>query len=97
MWVPNYNGSAVAEYTKAGLTKPGSPPAHVTISGSILAVPHGVAFDSSGDLWVLAASSPALVEYTKAELAKSGSPTPARAIKGTATGLNTPSYLAIEP
>ena len=97
LWVPEYSGIAVAEYTKAELTKSGSPPPHVTIRGSVLSTPQGLAFDSSGDLWVLNNGDQAVVEYTKAELAKSGSPTPASTIKGPATGLNNPSYFAIEP
>jgi len=97
LWVPEYSGIALAEYTKAELTKSGSPPPHVTIRGSVLSTPQGLAFDSSGDLWVLNNGDQALVEYTKAELAKSGSPTPASTIKGAATGLNNPSYFAIEP
>jgi len=97
LWVPEYSGNALAEYTKAELTKSGSPPPHVTIAGSILSTPQDLAFDSSGDLWVLNNGDQALVEYTKAELAKSGSPTPASTIKGAATGLNNPSYFAIEP
>jgi secreted PhoX family phosphatase len=101
LWVPNYNGSAVAEYAKAKLTKSGSPAAHITISEPVLDVPQDLAFDSSGDLWVINSHSksgdPSLVEYTKAELAKSGSPTAASTIKGAATGLNNPNYLAIEP
>ncbi len=99
LWVPEYYGDAVAEYTKTELTKSGSPPAHVTIAGSIstLYTPQDLAFDSSGDLWVLNTGDKSLVEYSKAELAKSGSPTPAGTIKGAATGLNSPNYLAIEP
>ena len=97
LWVPEFGGNAVAEYTKAELTKSGSPPPYVAIRGSVLSTPQDLAFDSSGDLWVLNNGDQALVEYTKAELAKSASPTPARTIKGAATGLNNPSYLAIEP
>ncbi len=99
LWVPEYYGSTVAEYTKAELTKSGSPPVHLTIAGpiSLISTPSDLAFDSSGDLWVLSSGDNALVEYTKAELAKSGSPTPASIIKGAATGLNTPQYFAMEP
>jgi hypothetical protein len=72
---------------------------HLTIAGpiSLISTPSDLAFDSSGDLWVLSSGDNALVEYTKAELAKSGSPTPASIIKGAATGLNTPQYFAMEP
>jgi sugar lactone lactonase YvrE len=98
LWVPEYGQNRFAEYTKAELTRSGSPPAHVTIIGSIRQeTPTDLAFDPSGDLWVLYNSSQALVEYTKAELTKSGSPTPTRTIQGAATGLNSPLYLAIEP
>jgi hypothetical protein len=96
LWVPKYYLNSFAEYTKAELTKSGSPPARITI-GSSSVTPTDLAFDSSGDLWVLYKASQALVEYTKAELTKSGSPTPARTIKGAATGLTGPYYLAIEP
>ena len=74
LWVPEFSGCG--RVTKAELKKSGSPPAHVTIGGSVLSTPQGLAFDSSGDLWVLNNGDQALVEFTKAELAKSGSPTP---------------------
>lgn len=98
LWALEYYGHALAEYTKAELTKSGSPPVHITIGGPSISSPTGLAFDSSGDLWALNNGlDQTLVEYTKAELAKSGSPTPARTIQGAATGLNDPNYLVIEP
>jgi sugar lactone lactonase YvrE len=98
LWLPEYGQNRFAEYTKADLTRSGSPQARVAIIGSPLQeTPTDLAFDSSGDLWVLYNTSQALVEYSKAGLAKSGSPTPVRIIQGAATGLNSPLYLAIEP
>jgi sugar lactone lactonase YvrE len=97
LWVPDWDSGALYEYNKAELNKSGAPQAHITIGGTILEVPQDLVFDASGDLWVLYSGEKAVVEYTKSELAKSGSPTPARTIEGAATGLNSPSYMAIEP
>ncbi|HXW81778.1 MAG TPA: hypothetical protein VEJ84_19900 [Acidimicrobiales bacterium] len=97
LWVPDYDSGALYEYTKAELAKSGSPPAHVTISGTIYETPQDLAFDSSGDLWALYSGEKAVAEYTKSEIAKSGSPTPTRKIEGAATGLSSPNYMVIEP
>ena len=101
--MPNFYGNSLDEYTWGELAKSGSPTPKVIIGGSpqhgshVLNSPTQVAFDSSGNLWVVNTGNDSLVEYTKAELARSGSPTPARVIAGAATGMDAAQYLAIEP
>ena len=41
-----------------------------------LANPFGMAFDQSGNLWVVGNNSSQVYEYTKSELVTSGAPTP---------------------
>ncbi len=79
LWVSVYGTNQVQEFTVAQLAASGSPTPAVTLSsdgsGSIT-VPNGLAFDSSGSLWV-ASSNNELIKFTAAQLATSGSPTPA--------------------
>ena len=65
------------EFTKAQLATPNPVPA-VTIfaESGALANPFGMAFDHSGNLWVVSNTSSRVYEYTKSQLASSGSPTP---------------------
>jgi len=99
LWAGNYQGISVVEFTKAELARSGSRAPKVIISSLSLAIvePGDVAFDGSGDLWVPNAGNSTVVGFTKSQLAKSGSPTPAFNIAGSATGLNWPWAVAIEP
>jgi sugar lactone lactonase YvrE len=93
----------VVEFTKTQLSTSGSPTPAVTISstnvGSYKSLdgPYSLAFDSFGDLWVENFDDNTTVEFGKDQLSTSGSPTPVRAIVGPRTGMNWPSYVAIEP
>ena len=94
----------VVEFTKAQLATSGSPTPAVTISstdpgspsGSLYG-PYSLAFTSSGGLWVENFNNNTTVEFGKDQLSTSGSPTPLRAIVGPRTGMNSPSYVVIEP
>jgi ligand-binding sensor domain-containing protein len=93
----------VLEFTKGQLSTSGSPTPAVTISstkagptGSIYG-PYSLAFTSSGDLWVENFDGNTIVEFGKQQLSTSGSPTPVRTIVGPDTGMNSPSYVVIEP
>jgi DNA-binding beta-propeller fold protein YncE len=101
LWVTNYPGRTVVEFTKAQLAKSGSLNAKVTISSEPasegLDYPGDVGFDLTGDLWVPNAGHNAVIEFAKSQLAKSGSQRPAKVIAGTATGLNWPWSVAVEP
>jgi len=82
LWVANNAASTVVEFTAAQLAATGTPTPNVTISSDgsgpgVLSGPAGLAFDSSGDLWVANDNDSTLVEYTPSQLATSGSPTPA--------------------
>ena len=82
MWVANENTSTIVEFTRAQLATPNPVPA-VTISSATgaLTYPTGMAFDSWGNLWVVADNNPGRVyEYAKWQLARTGSPTPVASI-----------------
>jgi hypothetical protein len=93
----------LVEFTKAQLATSGSPTPAVTISstkpgaaGSLWG-PYGLAFTSSGDVWVSNFNKPTAVEFARGQLATSGSPTPVRTIVGPKTGMNWPSYVVTVP
>jgi hypothetical protein len=97
--VPNGTNNTVVEYTRSELTKSGSPAPYVTISAnaslSNLNEPGSLAFDPSGDMWVLNATT--VVEFNKGQLTKSGSPAPMRTIAGPKTAMDCPSSIVIQP
>ena len=84
LWVANNGADSVVEFTASQLAASGSPAPNVTITSdggtpASLSGPAGLAFDSSGDLWVANDSNESLVEYTPSQLT-TGSPTPAATI-----------------
>jgi hypothetical protein len=82
LWAANENTSTLVGFTRAQLATPNPMPA-VTISSSTgaLTYPTGMAFDSWGNLWVVADSALGRVyEYAKWQLARTGSPTPVTTI-----------------
>jgi streptogramin lyase len=93
----------LVEFTKAQLATSGSPTPAVTISSTKVGAagslwgPYGLAFTSSGDVWVSNFNKPTAVEFGRGQLAKSGSPTPVRTIVGPKTGMNWPSYVVTVP
>jgi sugar lactone lactonase YvrE len=107
LWVSNYSTqpssqpSTVVEFTTSQLAAGGNPipvPA-VTLSddgSGSLTQPCGLAFDSSGNLWVAnAANIGAVVEFASSQLRSTGSPTPA--VKLTNGGvLASPAELAFD-
>ena len=79
LWVANYSGQTIAEFTPSQLAASGSPVPAVVITDS--AEPTALAFDANGDLWATNASRwhPG-VHARSADI--SGSPTPAVTITG---------------
>jgi secreted PhoX family phosphatase len=77
LWVANYGGSSVVEYTSSQLTASGSPTPAVTLSSLATLDATALAFDNSGDLWVCdAAGGSNVAEFTASQITSSGSPTP---------------------
>ncbi|MGP8207758.1 MAG: NHL repeat-containing protein [Acidimicrobiales bacterium] len=99
LWVANYSGNSLVEFAPRQLAT-GSPAPTAVISSDTsgsLDEPEGLAFDSSGDLWVANYNSSTLVEYTPDELA-TGAPTPAITISPDRSGsLDAPDDLAFDP
>ena len=94
----------VVEFTKAQLSRPGSPTPAVTIRSTVpgsptgsLYGPYSLAFNPSGDLWVENFNNNTTVEFARKELVNSGSPVPMRTIVGPNTGMNFPSHVVVEP
>jgi hypothetical protein len=84
MWaanVDNTSDSTIVEITAAQLATPNPVPAvTITGAGDALEYPYGMAFDGTGDLWVVGNYVGVVYEYAKWQLAHSGSPTPVRTI-----------------
>jgi sugar lactone lactonase YvrE len=98
LWVANDNTfqNTVVEFSAGQLTATGSPTPAVTLSGGSgsLAIPIGLAFDASGNLWT-ANFAGSVVEFTPGQLATSGSPTPHVIVTG--SSLDLPFGLAFDP
>ena len=98
LWVANQNGNdiqgLVISFTAAQLDAGSSQSPTVSLTGSALTQPTGLAFDKGGNLWVFRLGAN-LVQITAANLAASGSPTAAKVI----SGIGSPSggYLAFNP
>ena len=84
MWaanVDNTSDSTIVEITAAQLATPNPVPAvTITGAGDALEYPYGMAFDTSGDLWVVGNYVGVVYEYATWQLGHSGSPTPVRTI-----------------
>jgi len=82
LWVSDYLSNRLVEFSPAQLAVTGSPTPIDTIgaiNGS-MDHPSGLAFDSSGNLWVSNRTSSMLVDYTASQLAASGAPVPQTSI-----------------
>jgi hypothetical protein len=86
LWVANFGGGTLTEFSQAQLASSGAPTPIVTISsnGTSLETPEGLGFTPSGDLWVVDTHGNGLSMFTPAQLAASGTPTPTVAITGSA-------------
>lgn len=88
LWVANNFSDSIVEFSASQLTTSGSPAPAVTIvepmSQSELQEPIGLAFDATGNLWVVNNVSNSVVEYSASQLTTSGSPTPAVTLTGSA-------------
>ena len=90
LWVSNYSGHTLNEFTPDQLAASGSPAPAVTITddgGGSLDGPVGLAFTPGGDLWVGNYTGDTLVEFTPAQLAATGSPIPATTITSVSNSL----------
>jgi sugar lactone lactonase YvrE len=97
LWVASVGDNTVAEFAPSQLAATGSPTPAVTLSATAgsLNEPGGVAFDASGDLWVVNFNNGSVVEFAASQLVMSGSPTPNVTVSGGA--LFEPFGLAFDP
>ncbi len=96
LWVAG--AGSVVEYSRSQLTEASPMPAVVisprgSVPGLALELA-GLAFDSSGDLWVDGYGNNTVFEYTQSQLTKSGSPAPNVTIAG--NDINTPFGVAFD-
>jgi len=98
LWVSNYSGGTVAEFTPAQLQSSGAPTPAVVIGSTATSLhgPVGLAFDRAGNLWVANYSGETLVEFTPAQLAASGNPVPKATITAVGNALQRPEELAFD-
>lgn len=95
LWVTQFNGNTLLEYTVNQLSDSGALTPAVTIGA--LSNPAGMAFDATGNLWIANVSIGTVVEFTANQLGSSGSPTPAVTLSAAAdTSLETPVALAFD-
>lgn len=89
LWVTNFNGESVVEYTKSELAASGAPTPAITLSpdaANSLVSPDALTFDRKGDLWVTnGEGGNTVVEYTPSQLAI-GAPTPAVTLSSDGSG-----------
>jgi ligand-binding sensor domain-containing protein len=93
LWIASLAGNTVTEYPASQLVA-GTPVSSVTIGGSGLSGPGGLAFDRDGNLWVANFTGNTVAEYTASQLAVSGSPAPAVTVSGAA--LDNPAHLTFD-
>jgi hypothetical protein len=89
LWVSTYTSTpaVIEELTPSELAATGSPTPAVTIATGTNTEPVGLAFDTTGDLWVGYFGSQTVNEFTRTQLDSSGAPTPANTIGGSNTTL----------
>jgi sugar lactone lactonase YvrE len=98
LWVANAGSNTVVEFTASQLASSGSPTPAVTISasGQSLVGPSGIAFDTSGNVWVANEVVSTVVKFTPAQLAASGAPTPAVTLDPNANSISGPIMIAFD-
>jgi sugar lactone lactonase YvrE len=98
LWLSKFGAATVVEYSASALTAARTPTAAVALSANAgsLSNPAGLAFDSSGDLWIVNSSAATVVEFTPSQLASSGSPTPAVTIGASSASLDEPFGIAFD-
>jgi sugar lactone lactonase YvrE len=99
LWVSNATNSSVVEFTPSQLAASGAPAPSITLSSNTtnLDGPHGLTFDSFGNLWVGNSLGNSITEFAPALLAASGTPTPTATLTGLATGLSGPAGVVFVP
>src|SRR5271170_254908 len=78
LWVANYHGDSLVEFTKKQLKTSGSPTPAVTLTdndGSLIG-PWGAAFDGSGDLLISNFDGGSISKFTPNQLKATGAPVP---------------------
>jgi streptogramin lyase len=91
LWVANYGGNTVTEYTANQLAATGIPVPAVTLTSAAFSGPVGLTFDAAGDLWVSNYHANTLVMFTPNQITANGAPTPVVTISANgATSLDEP-------
>ncbi len=98
LWVADYTGRTLNEFTAAQLVASGAPAPKVTISatGNALQNPEELAFDTQGNLWSASTTTNQVQEYSLAQLVASGSPVPAVTLTANGTSIDDPVGVAFD-
>ena len=72
LWVPNYDGNTVTEFTGSELRSSGTPAPTLTNTGADLNEPWGIAFDKKHNLWATNYQADSITEYTLSQLKNLG-------------------------
>lgn len=99
LWVTNNGNNTLVAFSPAQLAVTGSPIPAVTVSatGGSLDSPIGLAFDASGNLWVVnSVLNTSIVKFTPDQLSANGAPTPAVTIGGSGGALSSAFGLAFD-
>ncbi len=95
LWVSDNTGNRILRFTPAQYASSGSPVPSVVISSNgnnSIFQPVGLAFDSSGNMWV--ANNASLVRFAASNLSTTGTPNPDRTISG--VSVNFPGGIALD-
>jgi sugar lactone lactonase YvrE len=102
VWITQFNPNTITEFTRAqfrAAKKHPTPHAVVTISedgGSNLDGPEGLAFDSSGNMWVGSERGQVVLMYSPGQYAASGNPTPAVILNASSFNFSSPSNVVFD-
>lgn len=92
LWVINYLNNKLVRFTPSQLAATGSPIPSVVIGSTILdglstiSKGYDLAFDASGNLWLVNFAAKTIVKWNAADLSVSGAPTPSVQIKNDTSG-----------
>jgi hypothetical protein len=99
LWVANYEGASLNEFTAAQLAQGGAQTPAVVLSSTAnsLEGPVGLAFNAAGDLWVADYDGSSLSMFTPAQLAATGSPVPTLTMTSGTSTIDKPEEIAFDP
>ena len=98
LWVSNTDNNTITEFTSTQLSDGGQQNGNITLSSSSNSIdePMGIAFDSSGDLWVANYGNSTITEFVSTSLSSSGSPSPSVTLSSSGNSIDEPMGIAFD-